>query len=216
MLWKYGLLRNLLLRIHWISTLSPTFLPLECSSLILISPTTLSNHEWPRSWQTNLQRCEGSWESDGAWEERRRWWGVCFLRTQVNCSATLVCVQECWVFKVDGGSQAQHFPWLRAHLVPWHLPLVFAHWLFIGEYTYHLGQQRKTQSQSQIRNGELKFISYAVHDSNLPFRLIGVNAAQLGLALISNLSLLLNMAKRIRFEIAQPITITGWYAQEVL
>ncbi|KIN01382.1 hypothetical protein OIDMADRAFT_145456 [Oidiodendron maius Zn] len=46
-------------------------------------------------------------------------------------------------------------------------------------------------------------------------RLIGVNAAQLGLALISNLSLLLNMAKRIRFAIAQPITITGWYVSSL-
>jgi len=42
-------------------------------------------------------------------------------------------------------------------------------------------------------------------------RLIGVNAAQLTIAIISNLSLLLNMAKRVRFSIAQPITIMGWY-----
>ena len=41
-------------------------------------------------------------------------------------------------------------------------------------------------------------------------RLIGINAAQLALALISNLFLLLNMARRVRFIIAQPITIIGW------
>ncbi|PMD35598.1 voltage-gated potassium channel [Hyaloscypha variabilis F] len=44
-----------------------------------------------------------------------------------------------------------------------------------------------------------------------PKWLIGINAAQLALALISNLFLLLNMARRVRFSIAQPITIIGWY-----
>ncbi|KAA8565552.1 hypothetical protein EYC84_009408 [Monilinia fructicola] len=42
-----------------------------------------------------------------------------------------------------------------------------------------------------------------------PKWLIGVNAAQLSIALISNLFLLLNMAERIRFSVAQPITIIG-------
>lgn len=41
-------------------------------------------------------------------------------------------------------------------------------------------------------------------------RLVGVNAAQLVIAIISNLFLLLNMARRVRFLIAQPITIIGW------
>jgi potassium channel subfamily K len=41
-------------------------------------------------------------------------------------------------------------------------------------------------------------------------RLIAINAAQLGLALTSNLFLLLNMARRVRFSVAQPITIIGW------
>jgi hypothetical protein len=45
------------------------------------------------------------------------------------------------------------------------------------------------------------------------FRLIGINAAQLVVALISNLFLLLNMARRVRFAIAQPIIIIGWYAR---
>ncbi|KAH7410823.1 potassium channel-like protein [Cadophora sp. MPI-SDFR-AT-0126] len=44
-----------------------------------------------------------------------------------------------------------------------------------------------------------------------PKWLIGINAAQLVIALISNLFLLLNMARRVRFSIAQPVTIIGWY-----
>lgn len=47
------------------------------------------------------------------------------------------------------------------------------------------------------------------------YRLIGINAAQLVIALISNLSLLLNMARRIRVSIAQPITIIGWYLSSI-
>lgn len=43
-----------------------------------------------------------------------------------------------------------------------------------------------------------------------PKWLIGVNAAQLAIALVSNLFLLLNMARRVRFSIAQPVTIIGW------
>lgn len=44
-----------------------------------------------------------------------------------------------------------------------------------------------------------------------PSWLIGINAAQLVIALIANMFLLLNMARRVRFSIAQPITIVGWY-----
>ncbi|KAF8862250.1 voltage-gated potassium channel [Acephala macrosclerotiorum] len=44
-----------------------------------------------------------------------------------------------------------------------------------------------------------------------PKWLIGINAAQLAIAIISNFFLLMNMAKRVRFSIAQPITIIGWY-----
>ncbi len=47
------------------------------------------------------------------------------------------------------------------------------------------------------------------HNSMLA-RLIAVNAVQLVMALVSNAFLLLNMARRVRFTIAQPITITGW------
>ena len=42
-------------------------------------------------------------------------------------------------------------------------------------------------------------------------RLIAVNAVSLGIAIIANLALLFNMARRLPFAIAQPITIIGWY-----
>ncbi|KAH7312179.1 hypothetical protein B0I35DRAFT_480658 [Stachybotrys elegans] len=48
-----------------------------------------------------------------------------------------------------------------------------------------------------------------------PSWLIIVNAIQLALALTANLFLLLNMAKRVRFIIAQPVTIAGWYVSAV-
>ncbi|OAT06555.1 potassium channel protein [Blastomyces gilchristii SLH14081] len=38
-----------------------------------------------------------------------------------------------------------------------------------------------------------------------------INSISLGFALVSNFSLLLNMARRLPFPIAQPITIGGWY-----
>ncbi len=47
-------------------------------------------------------------------------------------------------------------------------------------------------------------------------RLLAINAISLVLALISNLCLLLNMARRLSFSIAQPITILGWYIASVL
>ncbi|KAH6981324.1 hypothetical protein BKA56DRAFT_486327 [Ilyonectria sp. MPI-CAGE-AT-0026] len=42
-----------------------------------------------------------------------------------------------------------------------------------------------------------------------------VNAIQLVVALVSNVFLLLNMARRVRFSIAQPITIIGWYISSI-
>ncbi|KAG6040728.1 hypothetical protein E4U41_007289 [Claviceps citrina] len=42
-----------------------------------------------------------------------------------------------------------------------------------------------------------------------------VNAVQLAVALVSNAFLLLNMTKRVRFSIAQPITIVGWYISAI-
>ncbi len=49
-----------------------------------------------------------------------------------------------------------------------------------------------------------------------PKWLIAVNAVSLTFALIANLSLLLNMARRLRFEIAQPITIIGFWMASIL
>lgn len=49
-----------------------------------------------------------------------------------------------------------------------------------------------------------------------PRWLIAVNAVSLVFALIANMSLLLNMARRLRFEIAQPITIIGFWMASVL
>lgn len=48
-----------------------------------------------------------------------------------------------------------------------------------------------------------------------PAWLIAVNAVQLAIAIVANLFLLLNMTKRVRFSIAQPITIVGWYVSAV-
>ncbi|KAI5459272.1 hypothetical protein BGZ63DRAFT_447863 [Mariannaea sp. PMI_226] len=42
-----------------------------------------------------------------------------------------------------------------------------------------------------------------------------INAIQLVIAVISNMYLLLNMARRVRFTIAQPITIVGWYISSI-
>ncbi|KAF6222885.1 hypothetical protein HO133_000936 [Letharia lupina] len=49
-----------------------------------------------------------------------------------------------------------------------------------------------------------------------PKWLLAVNGASLGLAIIANFSLLLNMARRLSFSVAQPITILGWYLSSIL
>ncbi|KAG9256808.1 uncharacterized protein F5Z01DRAFT_618048 [Emericellopsis atlantica] len=43
-----------------------------------------------------------------------------------------------------------------------------------------------------------------------------VNALQLAIAVVANAFLLLNMAKRVRFSIAQPITIVGWFTSSFM
>ncbi|RYP22443.1 hypothetical protein DL765_001655 [Monosporascus sp. GIB2] len=48
-----------------------------------------------------------------------------------------------------------------------------------------------------------------------PAWLLAVNAVQLAIAVIANVFLLLNMTKRVRFSIAQPITIVGWYISAI-
>ncbi|KAK0709425.1 hypothetical protein B0T26DRAFT_405084 [Lasiosphaeria miniovina] len=48
-----------------------------------------------------------------------------------------------------------------------------------------------------------------------PVWLTAINAVQLAMAIIANLALLLNMTRRLRFSIAQPITIVGWYISSI-
>lgn len=47
-------------------------------------------------------------------------------------------------------------------------------------------------------------------------RVLAVNAVSLVLALVANLALLLNMARRVSFSVAQPITIVGFYVAAIL
>lgn len=49
-----------------------------------------------------------------------------------------------------------------------------------------------------------------------PKWLIAVNSISLVFALAANMSLLLNMARRVSFAVAQPITILGWYLASFL
>ncbi|KAI0450958.1 hypothetical protein F5B21DRAFT_408258 [Xylaria acuta] len=49
-----------------------------------------------------------------------------------------------------------------------------------------------------------------------PAWLLAINAIQLIIAVIANCFLLLNMTKRVRFSVAQPITIVGWYISSIL
>lgn len=42
------------------------------------------------------------------------------------------------------------------------------------------------------------------------FRLTVVNAIQLAMAIVANVLLLLNLARKVRFTIAQPVTIVTW------
>ncbi|KAF2741329.1 potassium channel-like protein [Polyplosphaeria fusca] len=49
-----------------------------------------------------------------------------------------------------------------------------------------------------------------------PAWLIAINSISLVFALAANMALLLNMARRLSFAIAQPITIVGWYIASIL
>ena len=53
-------------------------------------------------------------------------------------------------------------------------------------------------------------------NANTLLRILAVNGVSLGLAIIANFSLLLNMARRLSFSVAQPITILGWYLSSIL
>ncbi|KAK3692495.1 hypothetical protein B0T22DRAFT_373978 [Podospora appendiculata] len=48
-----------------------------------------------------------------------------------------------------------------------------------------------------------------------PGWLTAINAVQLFIAIGANLALLLNMTRRLRFSIAQPVTIVGWYISSI-
>ncbi|KAL8986888.1 MAG: hypothetical protein Q9177_003862 [Variospora cf. flavescens] len=49
-----------------------------------------------------------------------------------------------------------------------------------------------------------------------PGWLLAINSISLVIALIANVALLLNMARRLSFSIAQPITIVGWFIASIL
>ncbi|KAF2476405.1 voltage-gated potassium channel [Lindgomyces ingoldianus] len=49
-----------------------------------------------------------------------------------------------------------------------------------------------------------------------PKWLIAINSISLAFAIIANIALLLNMAQRLSFAIAQPITIVGWFISSAL
>ncbi|RSL53335.1 hypothetical protein CEP54_010446 [Fusarium duplospermum] len=67
--------------------------------------------------------------------------------------------------------------------------------------------------RQQLKPGE--DVDDAVYVTDPPWLTI-INAIQLFMAIISNMFLLLNMARRVRFTIAQPITIIGWYISAIL
>lgn len=47
-------------------------------------------------------------------------------------------------------------------------------------------------------------------------RFLAVNGVSLGIALVANLALSLNMARRVSFSVAQPMTVTGWMISSFL
>ncbi|KAI8241937.1 hypothetical protein K4K57_002787 [Colletotrichum sp. SAR 10_99] len=73
-------------------------------------------------------------------------------------------------------------------------------------------EQRVAQSEQAKAQRDKRFQN---DDAHLDPRLIIVNAIQLAIAIVSNVFLLLNMARRVRFSLAQPITIVGWYLSAI-
>lgn len=67
-----------------------------------------------------------------------------------------------------------------------------------------------------VRLPHARLLSKMEVDSTCPSRLIAVNSVSLVFAIIANMALLLNMARRLSFAIAQPITIVGWYIASIL
>lgn len=78
------------------------------------------------------------------------------------------------------------------------------------------------QLNKKTRSGKWNLSSHCGHSNAdaghhaFGVRLLAINAISLALALTSNLCLLLNMARRLSFSVAQPITIVGWYIASVL
>ncbi|KAL8728870.1 MAG: hypothetical protein Q9166_005110 [cf. Caloplaca sp. 2 TL-2023] len=133
----------------------------------------------------------------------------------------------------------------RVPLVPWPVPFRSAPSLRIGGLLYHMDQvaMKRMVSTSRIRDGTYdileevmgKGLQKATGSRSCPkplhwarlhritadfalnlHRLIAINTISLLLALIANLALLLNMARRLSFAIAQPITIVGWLISSIL
>ncbi|KAJ3893408.1 hypothetical protein GG344DRAFT_43418 [Lentinula edodes] len=67
----------------------------------------------------------------------------------------------------------------------------------------------------QISGGESETQGQRISDPHW-FVLIGLNAASLILALLANVLLLFNFAHRVRYIIAQPLTISLWYLSSLL
>ena len=120
----------------------------------------------------------------------------------------------------------------RAPLAQWPQLSTSVPLLSTGELRYPLDLEPTNHMVSMlgIRNGIpalfLAFLSKSeghgisrckdVVSANAASRLLAVNGLSLGLAIIANFSLLLNMARRLSFPVAQPITIIGWYLSSIL
>ena len=57
-------------------------------------------------------------------------------------------------------------------------------------------------------------IDTALFISDPPW-LTAINAVQLAIAILANMALLLNMARRLSFSFAQPVTFVGWYVSSL-
>nr|ABU23834.1 potassium channel [Dothistroma septosporum] len=77
-------------------------------------------------------------------------------------------------------------------------------------WTWHRADKK---SGEYIPNGKAASDGFKMKD---PDWLVAVNAISLVFALVGNLALLLNMARRVKFSIAQPTTITGYLAAGLL
>ena len=79
-----------------------------------------------------------------------------------------------------------------------------------------LGIRNGTVLQASVFSIKERDAELAMQKLTRYYRLLAVNGVSLGLAIIANFSLLLNMARRLSFSIAQPITIIGWYFSSML